>query len=422
MSGLPSLPDVVVVGAGAAGLAAARVLLDQGRSVLIVEARDRIGGRVFTDRMRLGVPFDMGASWIHGAATNPWTAIAEDLGARTVWDDRRRLVLKDGRPVDAQEMEAFVQARQRAFRALYAATGAGRDVAASTVVPRDGLWGSQAAASIAQWLCGLDLEDVSTAAFHGESSEYDTPEDLLLPEGYGTLVERYGAGLPVRLETRVTAIRHDAAGVTIATDAGTLQAKAVIVTLPTDVLAADSVRFDPALDDSRRMALDAMKLTLLTKIGLRFDGDPFGVTEPTYLHEPSFDEQGAMYVIRPAGADYVLALIGGRLAHRLEAEGEDAQIEAALEPLVRVLGHDVRRRFRVGIATRWGQDPLARGTYSHPRPGLAHLRPELARPHGERILFAGEATDTGGWAGTVAGATISGWRAAREALALLGRG
>jgi monoamine oxidase len=143
--------------------------------------------------------------------------------------------------------------------------------------------------------------------------------------------------------------------------------------------------------------------------------------DSTYLHRRDADADDALYFARPGGGDYVLALFGGRRARKLEAQGQAAFVDAAMAGLVDLFGTDLQHSLRAAVATAWSADPWARGSYAIPRPGAAGLRAALAAPHGERILFAGEATATDGWAATVAGATLSGRRAATEALAHLDR-
>jgi monoamine oxidase len=211
----------------------------------------------------------------------------------------------------------------------------------------------------------------------------------------------------------------------VATADASVRARLAIVTLPAGVLAAEQVHFDPPLPTAKLRAIEALPMGLLAKVALCFEGDPFGLGDTFYLHEQTPDQRAALHLVRPCGHDLVMGFVGGALARDLERAGEAAAVAFALEPLARIFGGAILKRLRGGRQTRWGCDPWSRGSYSVARPGGAACRRALAAPLGERLLFAGEACASDGWAATVAGAHRTGRRAAREALARLradGRG
>jgi monoamine oxidase len=411
--------DVIVIGAGAAGLAASRALLAAGCRVALLEARDRIGGRTWTEPCH-GVAFDHGASFIHAEQTNPWTTIARRLRVTTAIDPRRRLLYIGARKASEPELAAFMAARAQAQSQVVEAGTARRAVSIAQAVRGSGPWSAQAQVALGPWLLGAENDLADAADFAAGVSG----RDRLVGTGYGRLVAAYGRGVPVTLNAAVQRIDYGGPGVVVETAAGQLgqlRGRVAIVTLPTGVLAAGRVRFVPPLPLEKQRAIEALPMGLLTKIGLWFEGDPFGQGDTFYLHRRTADQRAALYMMRPCGQDLALAFVGGDLARELERAGEAAAAEFALEPLLEIFGSGLRSRLRGVRQTRWGIDPLALGSYAVARPGAVAMRAALARPLADRLLFAGEACAADGWAATVAGAHRSGRRAAREALALLGR-
>jgi monoamine oxidase len=408
--------DVIVIGAGAAGLAATRSLLAAGCRVALLEARDRIGGRAWTEPWH-GMAFDHGASFIHAEQLNPWTRVARRLRIATTVDPRRRLLFIGARQASEQELAALVAARGQAQRQVVEAAQAGGAVSIAEAVHGSGPWAAQAQVALGPWLLGAENAAADAADFAAGVSG----RDRLVATGYGRLVAAYGCGVPVTLSAAVRRIDYRGQGVVVETATGRLRGRLAIATLPTGVLAAGRVRFEPALPLEKQHAIDALPMGLLTKVALRFEGDPFGLGDTFYLHRKTADQRAALYMMRPCGQNLALAFVGGDLARALEHAGEAAAGAFALEPLLEIFGSGLKSRLRGVRQTRWGIDPLALGSYAVARPGAAAMRAVLARPLADRLLFAGEACAADGWAATVAGAHESGRRAARKALALLGR-
>ncbi|MEM8950911.1 MAG: NAD(P)/FAD-dependent oxidoreductase [Pseudomonadota bacterium] len=409
--------DVIIIGAGAAGLAAAHTFIQAGRRVTVLEARDRIGGRVSTEPDFFGHPIDHGASFIHVWRDNPWTSIADELGFETVIDRRRRFLFMDGRQAAPAVFNDFMAARQKAVEQVDAAADAPGhyDRSIEEALDLDGPFAPQARASVGPWLLGADNSEAGVVDFHRGVSG----EDRLVRAGYGHLVAAYGRAVPVHLNSPVTSIRASGSGVEIRTRDSRLSADHVLVTVPIGVLAAERIRIEPGLDVDHLAAIDGLPMGLLAKIVLAFDGDPFGLGDGFYLHENTKSEEAALYFCRPAGSDHVIAFVGGNLARRLEAEGEAAAGDFALAPLRALFGQKVEQSLLGFRQTRWGTDPFAFGSYSVARPGAADRRRALHRPHAERIHFTGEAAEADGWAATVAGALKSGQRAAKGILTRL---
>ena len=415
----PATPDVLVVGAGGAGLTAAKELAAKGVSVVVLEARDRIGGRAFTDDS-LGFDWDRGCSWLHASNVNPFVAYARqngfdlvpDVGARTVYDGSRRL--------SEAETAGYRAVHERMNRELGKAGQRGLDIPAEAAFTQDTLadpWYPIAMADLTGW------EGVEPANFSALDS-YQFAEDgtdLMIPRGYGTLLLHYAKGVDVRLRTPVSRIRWGGRGVVADTDAGPVAARVAIVALPSAIVAEGSVIFSPHLPVEVLQAHNDLPLGILEKVALRFRKNVFPSEKTEFLRLKRDDGRGLNYLARPFGENACVAFAPGRLARALEAEGEAAAIAAALEELVAMLGGDVRKHFDKGAATAWASDPFARGAYSHCVPGRYGARAVLTRPVGGRLVFAGEHTEQSAY-GTLHGAHLSGIRAAADARRLLGQG
>lgn len=413
MTGLADT-DIAIVGAGVAGLAAAKRIRAAGRSVRVLEARDRIGGRALTDTDSLGVAWDRGCHWLHSADTNPFTAIADALGftyKTTVTP--RRLWLGDRWAADAElaELDAVVAER---FGAVTEAGRAGRDVAAADVLPRDDTW----APLVAQWLAALSGADPDRLSTLDDARYADSPANWPVGEGYGALVAAWGRDVPVARGTPVTALDWRAADhVRLATPAGDLRARQVIVTVPTSVLAAGGIAFTPDLPPAHAEALAAVPLGGANKVAIRFDRDVFGTGMCHMTSQPHAPE-GMSFQLRPFGRDLAIGYLGGRYAAEMEAAGPEAMAARALDILSDAFGGTVRRHVAGWATTGWSLDPLSRGGYSIALPGEAAKRPVLTAPIGDRVRLAGEACSLDAF-GTANGAHASGEAAAAAALAAL---
>lgn len=404
--------DVVIVGAGAAGLGAARACVRDGKKFVMLEARDRIGGRVYTDAS-LGAPYDAGAYYIHWAERNPWRTIASELGV-ALRDDRTIasgvwLSFENGTPIDRSS-------RRRQFgdlsRRFDPDEGEVPDVSFTQRVA-DAPELLQGARGLARMAVGDEPERISALDY----ARLWEGDDLIAPQGYGALVQRFGAAFPVKLSTPVTHIRWDGRGVVVESPAGRLTARAVIVTVPVGVLAAGAIRFTPELPALTQEGLGGLSMGALTKIGLRFDGNRFGLPMNSNLWDEIPGVGGVNFECWPFDRNLIVALFGGDFARDVLAKGERAAVETMLDRLTAMLGPQVRAAFKGASVNGWATDPYAMGCYSHALPGQAGARAKLAQPVGERIWFAGEATAAGdgdfGAAMTAGGAYLAGEAAAR---------
>jgi monoamine oxidase len=398
-----------VVGAGAAGLAAARTALELGLTTVVLEAKDRIGGRAWTDMESLGVPWERGANWLHNAEGNFFTRYADAHGfAYEAMATPARRLWADGWAA-ADLLGARDDYEAQAFQAVHAAGAAGRDVAAAEVIPPHPRY----RAIFAPWFAaraGAEPERTSTLDYARADA---SGSNRRLERGFGTLLAHYGRSVPVRLMTPVTTIRWGGKDVRVDTPHGGLRARTVIVTLSTSVLAAGRIRFDPALPSARLEALAGVPSGAANKVALAFARNVFDRAAPFFLRFA--DERFAPFVfeMRPFGRDLAIGHLGGRWARELETAGAQAMIELAEEALVHAFGADLRRHLRAAASTAWCGDPDVMGGYSCALPGKAHLRPLLKEPLGERVFFAGEACSLDHY-GTVHGAWATGVAAAHD--------
>ena len=409
---LTTSTEVIVVGAGAAGISAARELEANAVSCVVLEARRRVGGRAWTDRESLGVPLDMGCAWLHSADTNPWRQIAVASGFHVIERSPHWQRLIGREEASPEYTAAWRQAFGRNEALIAQAVQRGQDVALSTVLPDDEF--RPMFDAVMGWLMGVDTEQVSTL-------DYDRYEDsncnFGVREGLGDVIAHSARGLDVRLDTPVSTIDWRGDGVKVRTSRGTLDARSVIVTVPTPVLAAgDAMTFVPALPVELLEAFHALPLGADNKVFFEVTPGamPFEGTV-NFVGTDRTKRTGA-YETRPAGQEALLAFFGGGYARELELRGE---LEAcAREQLSSIFGADFSGHLRRAVSTGWVQDPWARGSYSAALPGHALERERLSIPVAERIHFAGEAASLHSF-GTIHGARESGQAAARRVIAQL---
>lgn len=402
--------DVVVVGAGAAGLAAAWTLRRHSLSVIVLEARGRIGGRAWTIRLLGGHPADLGCGWLHCADRNPWTMIARRHGFalnQVLPDWGPRFGRHQLSPADAASWE---KAYQRFWQAIdRAATEPDRPVA--EVLPADDRW-RPAFGAMMTYIAGVGIDQLSVV----DTGRYaDTAVNWRVVAGYGTLIAHYRGDLPVILEAPVKAIALGADAVMVDTAKGRLRARAVIVTVPVGLLQAGGIRFTPELPDEVREALDGLAMGHISKLFLAVEGRPWDLASDSQVVGALDRVDTGGYHLNPLGRPLVEAYFGGTLARELEHAGQAAMTDFAISELTGLFGAAVRRRLRPLMASRWTADPWARGAYSYVRPGATAARAVLAHPIAERLFLAGEACSGDAYA-TAHGAYRTGLAAAERAI------
>ena len=421
--------DVVIIGAGVAGLAAARTLLAAHKNVLVVEARERIGGRAVTDSTTFGFPFDQGAQWIEAGKTNPAMAILREANAKPILDRQEQTLCLAGAELPREEYARFEKIALTASRKIAEALrkppplsslgvtpGKEPDVIVGRLLtPQDALE-RLAYALVGPLEAGVENNELSARDF---TRQPDTEPQYSVAEGLGALIARWGAKVPVKLATRVVRVDSTGTQVQVVTTNGELNARTVIVTVPTGVLAAGSFGFAPQLSAARREAIAQLPMALYNKVALSFSRKL--IDAPAGRSVSGLTRKGQAFdaIVRPYNRDAAVVFVGGAHARELEEQGGGAAASFALSAMAEIYGDELRGAVAHSHATRWGKDPFARGSWSMAIPGRAEARLVVAQPHHDRVFFAGEATDPV-WATRVGGAYASGLRAAREALAVLG--
>lgn len=375
--------QVIIVGAGAAGLAAGCRLAQAGIKFQILEARDRVGGRAWTAPAKH--PLDLGCGWLHSADANPWTPLLTDLGftidkTPPAWG-RHSLDLG----FSAEEQIAFERAMS-AFRQDLAQVAEDKpDQAAAKLLKPEGRFNALINA-VSSYASGVELDQLS---IHDTANYDDTGLNWRVVEGYGAGIAAFGRNLPITLSCPVTRLDHTGAHLRCATPRGTISADKVIITIPTNLLAQEALSFDPPLPE-KVAAASVLPLGIADKLVLAIDR-PAGLPKDGHLFGRVDRIDTASYHLRPFGRGLIEAYFGGHLASELEKEGPQAFYAFAEAELANLLGNSIRARLTPVAETAWGQDPFARGSYSYALPGHADARKTLAEPVEDRIFFAGEA-------------------------------
>ncbi len=427
--------DVLVIGAGASGLAAARALADAGRRVIVLEARDRIGGRVWTDRTFAAIPVERGAEFIHGEQADTW-ALVRQAGLRTEsflrWQGRR-VVTEDGRLASDELLHARPDLQPVFTLEQQLTAYQGPDCSLADWLAANDY--SPLAAHIADLRmahsnCATPAT-ISMAELAHELKIADKgPGDFHILDGYDRALALLADRLDIRLGTAVTKIQWNQEGVTIQTRRPgdkepaeqidrslalnlpvslSLQARHAIITLPLALLKADAVTFDPPLSQAKQHAIDSLTMAPAMKLLLRFE-ERFWDAEMTFL--TGRDPVPVWWTVR-RDAPLLIGFITGPRAARLAAHGPEAALEQGIAALTAIFGAAPRRLFAAGEVVDWAADEWARGGYSSVPPGAHGQRAVLAQPAGA-LHFAGEATVFANNPATVHGALHSGRRAAGE--------
>lgn len=427
------IPQVVVIGAGAAGLAAARVLGRAGVRAIVLEARERVGGRIDTrSDPALRLPIELGAEFVHGRPAVS-LALAQQAGAALIDTNGIAFRVEGGVLGEADDLFSVVS------DVLKHADTLEPDQSVADYV-RDQPQRTREA--VLTMVAGFDAADPALASARALASEWgDGPESQTAVEfrpvgGYAPLLRALVDGLDrtlvsVRLGSVVSAISHDAAGVTVeARDAAgasvQIRAQAAIVTLPVGVLQRDAVRFSPPLPPAKHDALSGLVMGPVIKLVLQFRTAWWESLADGRYADGGFFQNAAgtfatFWTLIPQRAPILNAWAGGPRADALAGLTVAELTTRALDDLRVMFGADADPHGELESAHvhDWQHDPFAYGAYSYVRTGALEARHALAQPLDGRVFFAGEACSTDGEAGTVAGALETGEAAARAAIAVL---
>lgn len=417
--------SVLVIGAGLAGLAAARELQAEGYDVTVLEARNRVGGRIWTSEKWADLPLDLGASWIHGTKGNPLTALADQAKAKRIPTSYEASILygPNGKELSGREESQLERVRKLLDQAIERAQDTEEDQSLRSVAKSlsSKLGKDPQALQFLEFLLNSQFEQeyggtVETTSTHWfDSSKGYDGGDVIFAEGYHVLTEFLAKGLEIRTGHVASSIEVDQEGVRVQTNKGEFEADHVVVTLPLGVLQAGKVKFIPQLPVAKRSAIKRLKMGVLNKCYLRFeevfwpeDVDWIEMIPPTPGHWVEW-----VSFQRATGQPVLLGFNAAKRGREIESLTDQGIVTDAMKALRRVFGAGIPEPIDWQI-TRWASDPFALGSYSYNALGSTPAdRPALGAPVGNKLFFAGEATGREEF-GTAHAAYISGLRVARQ--------
>lgn len=408
--------DVAVVGAGAAGLAAARELKAAGVNHVVLEAKPEIGGRTFCDQTTFGFPYDIGGFWLYDDNDNLFIEAARELGfdiddTAFPWPDMP-MILGDVWETSSQ-LEERLAHNEAAMAALAGFARSGPDRTVAEVIQTDSPW----LPVLASWmgmLKGRRIETVSAADSANRPGGFAFRQ---VREGMGNLICDWADTENVHVNTPVRAIDWSATGVALDTGRETVTAKTAILTASVGVLASDTIHYARPLPARVREALDCLPMGTVNRIAVQFDGDVFGEACPPMFGRFVSPDRYIYVMTRLVGENVALGYVGNDLALALEDQPDDVAVDLLCDALDFAIGHDVRSRIKAVLCTRWHADPWTLGAYAEALPGGSWARRALHEPWDNRVFVAGEATSLTQFS-QVQGAANEGMRAARAAIAI----
>jgi monoamine oxidase len=427
LAAAPRARKVLIIGAGIAGLAAARWLTARGHEVQVVEARTRIGGRLWTSSAWPDVPLDLGASWIHGLQDNPLTALAEEIDAQLISTSYARTLTlgSDGQAIDAEQQQSLDDWQKRLDQAIQNAQQGDRDLSLRRAVEEQLDWDEldEAEQRLVRFLLNSTIEQeyagssdqLSAHAF--DSIEEFDGDDAIFAEGYQVIVKHLGKNLRIELGQVVQEIDWSEPQVRVLTAQGEFSADQVIISVPLGVLQSGQIGFSPPLPQNKGKAIEHLGMGHFNKCYLRF-AQAFWPRETDWLEFiPPLDEDGQwvewVSLLRPTGQPILLGFNAADFAHEIESWSDAQIVDSAMARLRDMFGAEIPEPIGYQL-TRWGQDPFARGAYSFNKLGSTPaMRDDLAASLDGRLFFAGEATSRQYFA-TVHGAYLSGLAAATQ--------
>ena len=409
-------PDVVIIGAGIAGITAARELAKSEISFTVVEARNRIGGRAYTESRIFGVPYDHGCAWLHSADKNPLTPLVKAAGFETLDEEGDEIwFYSDGEELDDdgydEAADAIESLAERVDR--YDVEDYG-DKSARAISKSRNKWDDLAHLVLGEYEAGVGTDKLSAEDFQ---NQIGTGVEWMVPQGMAAGIFAALGPVPVELNTTVSKISWGGKRVKVQTNNGELNAAAVIITVPTDIISDGTIAFDPALPNWKMSAYQACPMGVLDKITLQFTpafNKLFDEAETTTAY---IQHNGVWWdhLLRPFDLALDIAFTGGQQSRDLarEADPQSAAIDLAVGVLVDAFGSEIKSMFVKGHFTNWSADPFARGAYAYAKIGKSRLREKIATPVENRLFFAGEAC-VPQWATQAPAAYLSGRKAAKK--------
>jgi monoamine oxidase len=404
--------DCIIVGAGAAGIAAARKFAAARRSFILIEATNRIGGRCLTETQSFGVPFDRGAHFIYNPDSNPVAKLAPGSGLDIYPAPPGQRIRVGRRNARESELEDFLAANARSSRAIADAVRNMPDIAGVRLLPRDlGDWQPTVEFALGPYATGRDLSDLSAKEL---SRSVDRDNSQLCRQGYGALLAKAATGIPVQLDTVLKGVDVTNRGTKVeaSTSRGPVIGRFMILTASVNVLADDRIKFDDGLPRRHLDALAKLRLGSFDHIALELPGNPLGLLRDELVFEKSSGPRTAALVANVGGTPLSVVEVAGRFGRELAAQGDKAMVEFAVEWLNGLFGPEVKKALKRTQTTQWNKEPWVLGAFAASAPGSGvDARRALMEPIRQRVFLAGEALHETAW-GTVGGAWESGSRAA----------
>jgi monoamine oxidase len=401
--------DVVIVGAGPAGLSAALQLQNTGLNVILLEARERVGGRTHTVSIGKHSGIDLGAHWLHAYQGNPLVKEAKRRGIDLNTADKWPIVIDGDEILGTWGQMKLWRAWRKIDKGIVRIADYHPEAAADLAFDKTDRWQVLAGELHGTHACGIDLSQVSVQDF---SNAMDS-EDRFVEGGFGALVAAASENATPRFGVTVTAIEQTADGVTLQTTKGAITARAAILTVPTTLIANGAITFKPGLPDSHLMAAQNLPHGNYERLVFTLGDDPFSEERDRAVILLN-DKNRSLYLLAGGGGPGVhFADFGGEEAKELAGKGINAMADVVEDWLDMQVGSAVAKSIKPLHMSNWSNDPLAMGAWSVAKPGFADARLALRAPVAERIWFAGEATSVQQW-GTVGGAWLEGLRVATE--------
>ena len=419
-----SNPDVVVIGGGASGLSVTAELMKKGKSVLCVDAMSRKGGRCFTNTSIFGVPYDLGAHWLHNFNHNQIAKYGKkQKDTFDVYRDPDKVMIYDGQK-KVKGMKLYGMYKK--LGNLKSKTK--EDIPVSNKVKEKWLENEWfATAHHLRFLCESGKEIYKYTAADGKLNwesygEGSQGGDGFVKQGYGALLAHYRQNVPVQLQTTVNEVKWDGSGVKVITNKGTISAKACVITVSTSAFNSGKIKFTPALPLEKYEAYDAFACSLYNHVTLQLTEDFYKEykVKPDMYFSTKIKTKGLK---SPEGYCSTMNLhdsrisyfdVGGEFAKDLEKAGSKAGVDFVLQTLRDTFGSDFDKFYVKGHMTSWGKNPFVLGSWASATPGKANLRKNIKTSVADKLFFAGEATAKN--YGTVHGADRSGARVAKEVL------
>ena len=431
LAGLRREPDldVLIIGAGAAGIAAGRRLLASNRKFAVIEASDRVGGRCFTDTASFNLPYDRGANSIHLPAQSSLPKLAAQIGAELYPDPAREQVRvrkrigieKNLEDIHSKlELEDFYAGSVRCYAAIAqaAADKDKGDISCAEALPADlGYWQRTMEFVLGPYRFGTELKELSVKEY---ASSINRSPPYLSRQGAGTLIRKLALGVPIKFFSPVTLVDWSDRSVTVAMGQEVVTARAAIITASTGVLASGKIEFRPRLSTRHANALEKLKLGSYDHVALEFSDNSLGLNADEVVFERALSTKTAALVGNVHGTRLSLLTLAGRTGAELADKGESAMTDFALDWISGIFGSRAKQAVSRTHASSWKKEPWALGAFSSAPPGALEARKALAEPLNDVVWFAGEAVHQNLW-GTVGGAWQDGERAANAVIAQLDR-